>query len=116
MNSHFKVESNNALNSINKYCRLNDLRLSADRIYIHHPHIKIDYFKLINTKEKAYWFGFLYAKTVLKEYGIIELIGEDYKGDMSNTEWKIIDKLRLKEYINWSSINFLLRQIIEGIY
>lgn len=66
--------------------------------------------------DKLYFNNFKEALTILKEYGIIELIGEAYKGDQSNTKWKILDKLRLKEYINWSSINFLLNHVIEGIF
>ena len=31
------------------------------KIYIHHPNINLDYFKVIDTKEKAYWLGFLFA-------------------------------------------------------
>lgn len=30
-------------------------------IYRHHPNINLDYFKVIDTKEKAYWLGFLFA-------------------------------------------------------
>ncbi|MHA1255841.1 MAG: hypothetical protein ACTSPS_09615 [Promethearchaeota archaeon] len=66
---YFKIKSSNANQLINKYISLNDLRLSADRIYIHHPHLNINYFKLINSKEKAYWLGFLYADGFLEKNG-----------------------------------------------
>jgi len=33
-----------------------------------HPNLRIDYFEKINTKEKAYWLGFLYADGYLVEY------------------------------------------------
>ena len=59
--------------------------------------------------------NFKEALTILKEYGLIKLIGEEYKEDTSNTMWKILDKLRLKEFINWSSIDFLLNHVTEGI-
>jgi hypothetical protein len=29
----------------------------SKRIYTHHPNIKLDYFKAIDSKEKAYWLG-----------------------------------------------------------
>ncbi|MFX1499789.1 MAG: hypothetical protein ACFFDH_02350 [Promethearchaeota archaeon] len=38
--------------------------ISNDRsshIYAYHPKIKLNYFKEIDTKEKAYWLGFIYA-------------------------------------------------------
>ena len=65
--------------------------------------------------ETLHFDNFKEALRILQEYGIIKLIGEVYNRDSSNTEWVIIDKLRLKEYINWSSINFLLYIISEGI-
>ena len=58
--------------------------------------------------ETLYFDNFKEALSILQEYNIIKLMGEEYKGDTSRTEWKILDKLRLREYINWSSINFLL--------
>jgi hypothetical protein len=33
-----------------------------------HPNLKINFFETINTKEKAYWLGFLYADGYLVEY------------------------------------------------
>jgi hypothetical protein len=46
---------------IEKYRELNKLNINSEHIYRHHPNIKIDYFKDIDTKEKAYWLGFIYA-------------------------------------------------------
>ncbi len=34
-----------------------------------HPDLKIDYFHNINTKDKAYWLGFLYADATMVEIG-----------------------------------------------
>ena len=31
------------------------------QIYVNHPNFKVNYFEKINTKEKAYWLGFLFA-------------------------------------------------------
>ncbi|MHA1701251.1 MAG: hypothetical protein ACTSWK_03185, partial [Promethearchaeota archaeon] len=42
----------------------NNLEAHKDRtshIYAYHPKIKLDYFKEIDNKEKAYWLGFIYA-------------------------------------------------------
>lgn len=46
---------------INKYKKLNHLRKAPDKIYKFHPNYNPHYFKDINTKEKAYWLGFIYA-------------------------------------------------------
>lgn len=34
---------------------------SEERSKLFHPNLKADYFKVINTREKAYWLGFLFA-------------------------------------------------------
>ncbi|MBA7525680.1 hypothetical protein ES705_17833 [subsurface metagenome] len=64
-------------------------------------------------KEILYFQNFKEAMAILREYGIIQFSDEEYEGDSSSTEWKIVDKLRLKDYINQSSINYLLRLIEE---
>lgn len=47
---------------INKYEKIHQPKETPNsQIKTYHPNIKIDYFKKINTKEKAYWLGFLYA-------------------------------------------------------
>ena len=38
-----------------------DIELSSLISKKYHPFLKEDYFKVINTKEKAYWLGFIYA-------------------------------------------------------
>jgi len=49
------------LGCIEKYNDSNKLRKKSDVILKYHPKIKLDYFKEIDTKEKAYWLGFIYA-------------------------------------------------------
>ncbi|MHA1285483.1 MAG: hypothetical protein ACTSQP_23510, partial [Promethearchaeota archaeon] len=66
-------------------------------------------------KETLKFEKFLKALYLLREYGLIELSNEEYKGDSSNTKWKIRDKLRLKEYIKYYSINYLLRIVEENL-
>ncbi len=47
---------------INKYQEILDPKPSPHyQMYNHHPNFKRDYFSIINTKEKAYWLGFLFA-------------------------------------------------------
>jgi hypothetical protein len=36
--------------------------------YTVHPNLKVNYFQTIDTREKAYWLGFLYADGLLKRY------------------------------------------------
>lgn len=47
---------------INEYeIKLNPKPSSHYQMYNHHPKFKRDYFRLINTKDKAYWLGFIFA-------------------------------------------------------
>lgn len=48
---------------------------------IAHPNLKIDFFKNINSKEKAYWLGFLYADGYVSQSGgrvVVDLSEKDY--------------------------------------
>ena len=48
--------------TISKFCRRNSLDLSKlETIKVAHPFLIKNYFEKINTKEKAYWLGFLFA-------------------------------------------------------
>ncbi|MFX1445832.1 MAG: LAGLIDADG family homing endonuclease [Promethearchaeota archaeon] len=59
--------SKNAIICITKYRNLNNITKFSQKNYIFnfHPNINLDYFKSINTKEKAYWLGWLYAEAWL---------------------------------------------------
>lgn len=60
--SKFSDNSENLITLIKKYQNSNDLPKSTkEHIYKYHPNIDLDYFKNINTKEKAYWLGFINA-------------------------------------------------------
>lgn len=62
LKSKFKEKSRVIIDFLEKYSEINDLPYSNRyKIYDHHPKIILDYFKEINTKEKAYWLGFIYA-------------------------------------------------------
>ena len=50
------------INFINEYeGEVNPKPSSHYQMYNHHPNFIRDYFKVINTKEKAYWLGFIFA-------------------------------------------------------
>ncbi len=61
-------------------------------------------------KERISLIKFKEALKILKEYGLISLYGEEYKGNSSETELHILDKLRLKDYVRQSSISFLINK------
>ncbi|MFX1575413.1 MAG: hypothetical protein ACFFB0_21980 [Promethearchaeota archaeon] len=52
-----------------KYIILNNPKKSIYGIYRWHPCLKIDYFEYIDTKEKAYWLGWLFAEAWLSKHG-----------------------------------------------
>jgi len=56
-----KEKSFNAIKLIEKYKRLNNVKKSPLKIYDFHPNLTLHYFKNINSKEKAYWLGFIFA-------------------------------------------------------
>lgn len=58
-----------AIKLIEKYCRINDVPKSIYGVNRYHPNLNIEYFKRINTKEKAYWLGWLYAEGWLSKHG-----------------------------------------------
>ncbi|MHA2184398.1 MAG: hypothetical protein ACXAAI_05290 [Promethearchaeota archaeon] len=61
LRKNLKKLSINSILLIEKYIRLNNPRKGPNKIYKFHPRFNLHYFKDINTKEKAYWLGFIYA-------------------------------------------------------
>jgi len=43
---------------------------------------------------------------------LIELVGPDFEGSESITEWKIISQPRLEDFVRKKSINYILKDII----
>ena len=54
--------------------------------------------------------NFIEANSLLEDYNLIRYIGEEYKGTGNISLCEIVDILRLKDFIKWKSINYLLRQ------
>jgi len=50
-------------------------------IKYHHPNLKINYFNLIDTKEKAYWLGFIFADGSLHQAKVLQFQLELSKKD-----------------------------------
>jgi len=46
---------------VEKYINFNNPKKEKNKIYDFHPKFNLHYFSAINTKEKAYWLGFLFA-------------------------------------------------------
>ena len=58
-----KITYSKKLKSIIKnYKNTNKLLQKRQWVLYHHPDLDLDYFKVIDTKEKAYWFGWLFAE------------------------------------------------------
>ena len=60
-------------------------RRKGKKVLNFHPNLKMDYFENINTKNKAYWLGFLWAEVYLGENNEVTL-------DLSNKDEILIDK------------------------
>jgi len=87
---------------IEKYCKLNDVPKAIYGIHRFHLNLKIDYFKRINTKEKAYWLGWLYAEGWLSRHGNYIRFGvEIHKKDQEDLLNKFANTIRFNlEYID----------------
>lgn len=57
------------LNLIDKYLHINKVPKAIFGIHRYHPNLEGDYFKSVDTKEKAYWLGWLYAEGWLSKQG-----------------------------------------------
>ncbi len=77
-----KIDSvkNNIRTIIKNYKNYNKLKLYArgsNGILEQHPNLKLDYFKKIDTNEKAYWLGWLFAEAYIRLHSINKA-GEPY--------------------------------------
>jgi len=70
LNSKFGKNNTDAIQTIEKYRNFNKLPPSTKKKYlIFHPNLEPDYFKEIDTKEKAYWLGWLFAEGWIQKPG-----------------------------------------------
>ncbi|MHA2006937.1 MAG: hypothetical protein ACXABO_02975 [Promethearchaeota archaeon] len=58
LRSHFRDIS---FNEIRKYKKFNNLRIGKNKVYDYNEYFVENYFKDINSLEKAYWLGFIFA-------------------------------------------------------
>jgi len=119
--SKFDVHCKKLMSLIEKYRSLNDLKQDEKHIYNYHPNIKLDYFKNIDTKEKAYWLGFIYADGGLsyrtpKKRHIRFFFGLDIKDkDSRDAVYSLADKLGIGlEYVKPSSRGNMLEFVITN--
>ncbi|MHA2129674.1 MAG: hypothetical protein ACW99L_06855, partial [Promethearchaeota archaeon] len=87
LRSTLKDKSINAVEIINNYCQSNhDLPISRKhKVLNFHPDLKLDYFNQINTKEKAYWLGFLWGELYIGR-------GSDLSLEISKKDEKLMDR------------------------
>lgn len=103
-----------------KYISLNNPKKSIYGIYRWHPCLKIDYFEYIDTKEKAYWLGWLFAEAWLSKHGNnirfgVELHKDDQKDLLDkfakaigfNLEHKELEIRRQGELTDYIRIRFV---------
>jgi hypothetical protein len=64
LQSQFGNKSKEVIEHINKYQNLNMLKWKNmdNNVLRYHPNLKLDYFKSIDSKEKAYWLGWIFAE------------------------------------------------------
>ncbi|MFW9949474.1 MAG: LAGLIDADG family homing endonuclease, partial [Candidatus Thorarchaeota archaeon] len=110
LKSKFGENAKNAINIIDIYSNLNVLKKSSKRIHSHHPNLILDYFKTINTLEKAYWLGFLFAD------GFIEINGKRIAIELGEEDKELLydfaKRLKFnKDYISYQKEHksYLLR-------
>lgn len=100
---HFRENLGNLILIIQRYRDSNKLPISIFSVLKYHPNLKLDYFKNIDNKEKAYWLGFLYADGYLTKTNSLTFVVE-----ISQKDEKLIDylanaigfNLKYKKYID----------------
>ncbi len=80
-------------------------KVISTKIRKYHPNIKIDYFEKINTKNKAYWLGFLYADGYISKIRNNKIFG---------IKVGIKDENILDRFINEIGINPTFKRVIEN--
>ncbi|MFX1374461.1 MAG: hypothetical protein ACFFA0_01495 [Promethearchaeota archaeon] len=87
LKSLLEDKSINSVNIINNYIQSNHhLPISSKyKVLNYHPNLKIDYFKEINTKDKAYWLGFLWGELYIGQGSALVL-------DLSKKDEKLMDR------------------------
>jgi hypothetical protein len=126
----FDLRSEKLINLINKYRESNNnlpiSRRNGLKILNYHPKLKLDFFERINTKEKAYWLGFLWAEVYLGTRGQIKLeisqkdeilIDKFCKAlDLNLKYKKYTTKIRKQGFRTYVSIVFRSIKIQEDLY
>jgi hypothetical protein len=73
----FDLRSEKPIRFINRYRELNKnlpiSRIKGLKVLNYHPKLKLDFFERIESKEKAYWLGLLWAEVYLGTRGSIKL-------------------------------------------
>lgn len=79
----YKNKSHNVIKIITDYYNENKQEINnrMHKVLKYHPDIKLNYFKNIDTKEKAYWLGWLYAEGWLSQQGDIIRFGIEISKD-----------------------------------
>jgi hypothetical protein len=87
LRSTLKDKSIDAIKLINNYCQSNhDLPISSKyKVLNFHPNLKIDYFNQVNSKEKAYWLGFLWGELYIGRGSALSL-------ELSKKDEKLMDR------------------------
>lgn len=77
------------VSSARKYCCHNCVY--QHRLKVNQPHLVVDYFKNIDSKEKAYWLGFIFADGNVHENKTINLL--QFQIQLANKDNQQIDRL-----------------------
>ncbi|TFG21631.1 MAG: hypothetical protein EU529_12940 [Promethearchaeota archaeon] len=89
INDYFGSKSDKIINFIKQYRELNEnlpiSRKKGLKVLNYHPKLKLDFFEIINTKEKAYWLGLIWAEIYLGKRGEISL-------ELNNKDEILIDR------------------------
>lgn len=111
---------NRVVDSVSKYLKFYRIHRTA---YVPHPNLKVDFFQTIDSKEKAYWLGFLYADGyITKGNGatVLDLSDKDFVWlekfcDVIGVDRsKIVNRIHKQGYRS-SSVRIQSRQFTEHL-
>jgi hypothetical protein len=88
-----------------KYRQTNNILSRRHWVLYNHPNLKLDYFKNIDTLEKAYWFGLLFADGSVYLHSSKNRHGKVYKSLAISLQLSIRDGLLVKRFIEAIGFN-----------
>jgi len=105
LKSKFDINFNRLEKLIKTYKKSNKILENRHWVLYNHPDLKLDYFKSIDTLEKAYWFGLLFADGNIYFHKSKNRYGKLYDIYTISLQLSVNDGILIKRFINTIGFN-----------